>query len=241
MTTNTRKKQATGLGELGSEVLSWLPRAFRDPGELDDRSRRAAEQRAEVERAAEQHRRARILSANGFPDLALDQALAISAGVDAIETPAAVAARDFVATRMGRDTGRTARVFAGGTGAGKTSAAAFCALQWSAGSAGFIRATELERRGRYDRDGSLGKWLKASTLLVLDDLGAEPLDAKGYFVAMLDEIVDKFYADRQPLLITTNISLRQFEERYEARVLSRLLQCGTWSACGDVDLRRGER
>lgn len=146
-------------------------------------------------------------------------------------------------------------VLAGGTGGGKTTAAAWIGLKGTDRMPGFIRASELERRGRYDKD--LREWLPERTSLVIDDLGAEVLDGKGVFRSLLDEIVDDFYSSKRRLIITTNLKGKiddahraecvaagrdpepQFRERYGDRVRSRVIQIGQWAECGNTDLREG--
>jgi len=144
-------------------------------------------------------------------------------------------------------------VLAGGTGGGKTTAAAWIALKSDDAMPGFIRASELERRGRYDKD--LRGWIPERSSLVIDDLGAELLDAKNVFRSWLDEIIDAFYSSKRRLVITTNLKSRiddahraqcaasgvdaepQFRERYGDRVRSRIVQVGQWAECGNLDLR----
>jgi hypothetical protein len=141
----------------------------------------------------------------------------------------------------------------GGTGVGKTIAATWVALKSDDPMPGFIRASELERRGRYDKD--LRGWIPERTSLVIDDLGAELLDGKGVFRSFLDEVVDQFYSSKRRLIITTNLEPRiteayqasctaegrepepQFRERYGDRVRSRVIQIGMWAQCGNSDLR----
>lgn len=148
-------------------------------------------------------------------------------------------------------------VLAGGTGGGKTTAATWIALNGSDATPGFIRASELERRGRYDKD--LRAWIPERTSLVIDDLGAELLDAKHVFRSWLDEIVDMFYSSKRRLIITTNLKGKvdddycakcleegrdpepQFRERYGDRVRSRIIQVGDWAECGNDDLRTVKR
>ncbi len=144
-------------------------------------------------------------------------------------------------------------VLAGGTGAGKTTVASWIALKGTDAMPGFIRASELEGRGRYDKD--LRAWIPERTTLVIDDLGAELLDGKGVFRSLLDEIVDTLYSSKRRLIITTNLRPKiddahreeckrdgrepepQFRERYGDRVRSRVVQVGQWADCGNTDLR----
>ncbi len=137
-------------------------------------------------------------------------------------------------------------VLAGGVGTGKSTAAAAIAFDGGGSRPGFIRASALERRGRYSKD--LDAWLESRTMLVIDDLGAEVLDGHGVFRSLLDETIDMFYSDEKRIVITTNLIARrdkddgapQFVERYGDRVASRLAECGTWASCGSRDLRRDQ-
>jgi DNA replication protein DnaC len=155
-----------------------------------------------------------------------------------LDTPALRLARSFAEGR------KRVLVLAGGTGAGKTTAATWYALAGISTAPAFVRAGELEARGRYDKE--LRAWLRSRSLLVVDDIGAEVLDGKGVFGSLLDEIVDAFYGDRKPLILTTNLAQRrkdaggepQFIERYGERIASRMREVGRWGDCGNVDLRR---
>jgi len=172
-----------------------------------------------------------LKTASGFPARSVDAAL------EAGETTAMAAARRFLQAK------RSVLVLAGGVGAGKTTASAWLALEAGGSIPAFIRAAELESRGRYDRE--LRAWLRGKTMLVIDDIGAESLDGKGNFQSLLDEIVDLFYGDRKLVVMTTNLrpkttdpKVPQFNERYGERIASRLFEVGTWADCGTTDLRR---
>jgi hypothetical protein len=202
-----------------------------------------------------------------FPRWAVENALKANLDTDAMKhsrmfLDASMRAR-FAADqrRLGehdRDDGPTPEasrilVLAGGTGGGKTTAAAWIALKGNDRMPGFIRASELERRGRYDKD--LRTWVPERTSLVIDDIGAEVLDGKGVFRSFLDEIVDDFYSSKRRLILTTNLKGKiddahraecaaagrepepQFRERYGDRVRSRVIQIGQWAECGNTDLR----
>lgn len=212
-----------------------------------DRDREIAELRAREVVQAERERqreRAQDLEYDGeFPKLGLEAAMNVP-----LATPAMVFAKRFpyMPSRV--------IVFAGGVGAGKTTAACWLALRAEDRAPGFIRASTLERRGRYDK--SLDAWLKERTSLVIDDLGVEVLDSRRVFASLLDEIVDGFCSRRRVLIMTTNLLPRitdemiadakkenrepesQFVERYGDRVRSRLRQIGAWADCGIVDLRK---
>ena len=211
---------------------------------LDDRSfggrfaavKQQLVQREANDRAEQRHRQAVEMKdpATGrFPPHVVDCALATWP----TETTAMRHAREYLAGR------KRVIVLAGGVGAGKSTAAAWVALEAGGSTPGFIRASTLERRGRYSK--GLDDWLESRSMLVIDDLGAEYLDGKGAFRSLLDETIDAFYADKR-LVITTNLRQRrksideegQFVERYGERVASRLSEVGLWSEVGARDLRR---
>lgn len=185
------------------------------------------------ERKAEAHtarlERVKQLREASFPAISLDAAFEAGSS-KSLPTTSLKHAGSFMAGS------KAVLVLAGGTGAGKTTAAAWCALEAGGSSAGFIRASELEARGRYDRD--LRTWLRERSLLVIDDLGVEVLDGKGVFRSLLDETIDMFYGNRKRVVITTNLSKADAIERYGDRVMSRLHEVGAWGDCGAVDLRR---
>lgn len=208
---------------------------------------RIAQERAEAAKGLRVRAQALKLD-SGFPERAVDAAM--KAG----ETTA------MAAVRRWQQSGRTALVLAGGVGAGKTTAAAWLALHGGGSSPAFLRAGAFEARGRYDKD--LRNWLRGRTMLVIDDIGAEMLDGKGNFRALLDETLDMFYGDRRTIVMTTNLRAKaaeppadakaspaqraarqaaqepQFLERYGERVASRLFEIGLWAGCGNIDLRR---
>lgn len=193
--------------------------------------------RAAAERARHLADRAALLLASGFGAHEVDRCRADDPGT----TPALAAARAFVAQHE-----RPILVLLGGVGTGKTSAATWIAREVGGSRPGKVMATVLERRGRYDRDRADGErplmaWLEERTLVVLDDLGVEPIDGKGYFAALVDELVDRAYSHRRRLVITSNCSSGVLRERLGERVASRLNDAGGSAVtvdCGAVDLRR---
>lgn len=186
-------------------------------------ARVAAERAALVEYTAP---RRPALIANGFPRRALEE----SATAD--ETRSAIMR---VKTWLKAPEG--VLVIAGGKGCGKTVAAAWWAMRLGS-VATFIRAASFAAASRYersDRDALLG-----APALVLDDLGAEYVDAKGSFLVDLDELIDVFYGDRKPLLITTNCAIDVFRSRYGERIVDRIRECGAFFSIAEQSLR-GER
>jgi DNA replication protein DnaC len=75
-------------------------------------------------------------------------------------------------------------------------------------------------------------------LLVVDDLGSEYNDAKGFFAALLDEVIDARYSARLATAITTNLNAATFAARYGARIIDRLREAGRFVNCGNTSMRR---
>jgi DNA replication protein DnaC len=162
------------------------------------------------------------LIANGFPRRALEEAAHADASKSAIRR---------VSAWLTRPEG--VLVISGGEGCGKTVASAWWATRL-AQVATFVRAASFARSSRYEQDRSA---LVSAPALVLDDLGAEYLDGKGSFLVDLDELIDVFYGDRKPLLITTNCTDGDFKERYGARIAGRIRERGAFFGIADGSLR----
>lgn len=172
--------------------------------------------------------RVKALLAAGFP------ARAVSAARAARETKAVARMRSWKPSG-----GCNAIVLLGAAGAGKTVAATWWALQRDHAPA-FVRASSFAAASRYDREERAG-WMRAGAL-VLDDLGAEYVDAKGSFLTDLDELVDLYYGDGRPLVITTNIPTRpEFEARYQNRIADRLRECAVFFGSTDKSQRGGAK
>lgn len=240
-----RIKQTASIGELLGDVKNVDPPTLGySPEWWERRDREVAEQSAKDAALTERSRmstRSGELKDNGFPEMAIAAAL-----TELDDTFAMRRARLFVQMAH-HGLKKKLLVLAGGVGTGKTTAATWVAMKGQDPRPGFIRISELERRGRYDRE--LGKWLQDKTSLVIDDVGAEFLDGKGAFRSLLDEIIDTFYSNKRTLVMTTNLrpirksddEPEQFRERYGDRVWSRLSQLGEWGDCGTRDLRREQR
>lgn len=194
----------------------------------DQRIAARVDWQAVKDRAAARVARRRVLVESHYPVVAVDTA-AMFWSPDSVETPASQVAKRFV------ESDARILVLAGGTGTGKTSAAAWVALEAGGFSPGYVRAGELEARGRYDRD--LRIWLRSRSMLTIDDLGVEVNDQHGNFQSLLDEVFDMFYGDRKRVVVTTNVKRPAIVERYGRRVASRLHEAGAWGSCGEDDLR----
>lgn len=146
-------------------------------------------------------------------------------------------------------------VLAGNPGSGKTAAAARWGL-FGGCAPRFLRAAEYFRWSRYDHE-KRDELFRASTL-VLDDVGAEYADPNGSYRVDLDELVDRFYADKRTLVMTTNIAYATpdqrarlkasgvavkddaptFVDRYGERVTDRIRECGKWVDSSTASMRR---
>lgn len=128
-------------------------------------------------------------------------------------------------------------VLSGAAGCGKTVAAGWFGLHRHAMA--FARAAEFAASSRYERD-DREALLRPShgRGLILDDLGAEYLDAKGSFLVDLDELIDCYYASQRPLVITTNLGGEAFRQRYGERIADRLRESGEWFGITEPSLRK---
>jgi DNA replication protein DnaC len=222
------------MSSLAELMLKDLPRHELVPGSSSwtdeqwaEHDAKIAARRAEHEREeAERDRLHRLdrLERAGWPKRALEAAAA------ADETKPALAR--VVAWKP---TSECVLVLSGAPGCGKTTAAAHWAIRrWP--TPAFLRATTFAASSRYDHE-RRSAWLDAEAL-VLDDLGSEYADTKGNFLVDLDELVDTFYGDKRPLVITTNCTDAVFKSRYGQRIVDRIRECGSWFSVNSTSLRR---
>jgi hypothetical protein len=100
-----------------------------------------------------------------------------------------------------------------------------------------VTAAHLARWPRYD-NAEMDRLLKCRRL-VLDDLGTEYMDEKGNFMAVLDEVIADRYANERPTLITTNLTVEEFRDRYKNRIADRIRDNGKFlSVVGDSRRRQ---
>jgi hypothetical protein len=164
---------------------------------------------------AEEHRRRSVM--NVCPPRAY--AIAVDPGCEI--TPAIVSLRHWVTSGSSSD---DIAVLSGPPGTGKTVAACRIAIE-SFSNPRFVTAAAFARMSRY---GEERKELTEHGPLILDDLGAEYLDAKGSVLADLDDLIDTVYRDQQLAVITTNCTPAAFKKRYGARITDRLAECAKW-------------
>lgn len=217
--TVARGDVASGLEQLTSEA--WAAR------DAEVAARRAAERAAEECRQIGRKREA--LAEAGFPLRAIEYA------ISADESNLAIAR-----IRAWDPKRENVLVLSGSKGIGKTVAATWWALRWAVqrdSAPAFARAATFAASSRYDRDSDgRERWLRAAAL-VFDDMGAEFADAKGSLLVDLDELIDVFYGDRKPLLITTNCPHTAFAARYGERIVDRIRECGVFFEWSGPSLR----
>jgi DNA replication protein DnaC len=213
-----RKLRSVPSADALAEVLSLVPELTDEEWAARDAAVAAARAK---EIAAQADARVGELEEYGFPLLALSE---IRAGID-LAAPAIA--------RLRNTTGSGIVVLSGPHGCGKTLAATWWAAQ-RRDRVRFLRASEFATSSRYEREARTDLF---SSPLVLDDLGAEYVDTKGNFLSDLDALVDTFYADMRPLVITTNCTYEKFKLRYDARITDRLSQRGRWISLNGASLR----
>lgn len=191
--------------------LAFVPVSAERAAELD--AQRAREQDRERRQATETRRRRIGIPSRVWP--ALD---------DLHDTPAVVAVRDWLTTP------KTILVLTGVPDRGKTVAA--CSAMDVRGGR-FVKAIELVRRGMFDNDFWDG--LYAAPLVVVDDLGTEPIDEKGYALANIHALLDRAYDGAPRLIVTANLSLDTLRTKYLAsdggRSLDRVREAGQIVEC----------
>jgi hypothetical protein len=138
---------------------------------------------------------------------------------------------------------KTGLVLAGDPGTGKTVAANWGAA-WHPG-ARVVKALDLVRAGLYPDDHGFWPRMHDARLLVVDDLAAEPLDAKGFSLATICDLIDRRYDSARKTIITTNQSLEEFRQRYGtgagARLWRRLVEVYRFVELTDPAPRAGGR
>lgn len=106
-----------------------------------------------------------------------------------------------------------------------------------------ISAEDLAKASLYDEE----YWseFRDRARLVVDDLGVEQLDAKGYALGNIISLLSHRHAHSLPTLITTNLRRADFERRYGShdggRFLDRLKESAHFEALAGPSLRRAVR
>lgn len=80
-------------------------------------------------------------------------------------------------------------------------------------------------------DGDRWYLVRTAPLLVIDDVGAQYHDEKGYFLTTFNGLIDERYAAARKTILTTNLDPETFAARYEERIARRIRESGTWFGC----------
>ena len=105
----------------------------------------------------------------------------------------------------------------------------------------FVKAGEVTRLGAF-RVEEIQR-LERAKLLVLDDLGREPLDAGGWAETAMHALLDRRYEDKRRTIVTTNLTASQFRDRYGrdgGRLVDRLREAGAWVNLVGESMRKAQ-
>lgn len=128
-------------------------------------------------------------------------------------------------------------VLAGGTGCGKSLAAAWMLMRRKGGK--FMPAVDIAslqpRKRGADRE-KLDELRDLNAILVIDDLGTEPIDDD--WRAQLDVLLDQRSGNRRLTVMTTNLAGSDFHDEYGVRLWSRISGLGRYHESTDPDWRQ---
>lgn len=128
-------------------------------------------------------------------------------------------------------------VLAGSVGVGKSVAAAY-AMSRRKGFCRFVSASSLPDISRFDEAAMREKRLAYDcSLLVLDDLGTEYGDAKGWFHSVLEPLLVDRHGNKRRTIITCNLPTEAFVQRYGERIADRIAGSGMFVRFGGPSLR----
>lgn len=199
--------------------------AYRAEQERKDREREEAIQ-AEYRRSDAESRRQHLAALRDEANMPPRVIPLLDAGLD---SEAATAVQKFI------DSEQTFLVLAGKVGCGKTAAA--CQMLDKLGGR-FVKAAAVTR-ARFD-DEAWDDLLRARSLVV-DDLGTETMDGKGWSAGALAELFDHRYDWQAKTILTTNLDPEAFKARYceqdGGRFLSRLREAGQFVVVSQDSLR----
>ena len=129
----------------------------------------------------------------------------------------------------------------GPVGAGKTAALALTGRAAAEVGADVQYLSVAEMLARF-HDGASPTFFAVSDLLLLDDLGAEYIDARRYNLAKLQQVVDLRWERELPICFTTNLSRKTLLEMPElSRTFSRLDNRCAWLVTRRESQRRRAR
>jgi hypothetical protein len=211
--------------DLPSDIVALIPKLTEEQWAENDR--RIAEERARHDDFLPAYQKLQALQGQRLTQEGWPSRPEQAARNPDMTTPAIIALSSW------NSEAKSVAVLSGPPGTGKTVAAAW----WRAKNYGmnFLRASTFAATSRYDEKARAFAY--DASALCLDDLGSEYLDAKGSFLVDLDELIDTYYADERPLIITTNLNAADFKARYGRRVEDRIRECGEWFTVAGKSMR----
>ena len=129
-------------------------------------------------------------------------------------------------------------VISGGAGCGKTSGVCAYLIEQHRGM--FVDVSEI-KTAVFSYDFDFLDDIKKCDILVIDDLGLEHKDESGFFASIVDEIFNTRYSQDKITLITTNLNIDGFRERYGERVIDRIREWGSFIETKEKSFRRDKR
>jgi DNA replication protein DnaC len=184
-----------------------------DKAEQDGHFDRVAKQIADEREHAERARRAREFAALEERGVPRRYAERIVDG-DPLPTKALATCRGY-----GDETRKTLLVLSGPAGCGKTFAAAWLIANGPRSSR-FIHASQLQRISPYSQAEMTP--LETAALLVIDDIGVEYSDEKRMMLSILDGLLETRGGNLRKTVLTTNLGLAAFVQRYDGRIVDRV-------------------
>ena len=221
VTPTTRPVRASG-----EPIESWLRRVVEweetTPEGRDEKAKRIAYESRKGEEELARHRKAES-DAIGIPER-----YRFLQTTDPIATEAIEAVRDYSGLL----------VLSGQAGCGKTAAACWWLYRQPPGKGRgvFITASAMAQVSQFDAEAN-GR-LRRAPRLVIDDLGMEYSDTKGYFSSLFDSLVNERYANCLPMVMTTNLGVDAFRARYGERIADRIREDGRFVSCANASLRK---
>jgi DNA replication protein DnaC len=150
------------------------------------------------------------------------------------KTPAVEAARTWFTS------GKTLLGLVGGCGSGKTVAAAdLVRSEFRTGrSAIWVQGYHVPRASGLDA-ASRERWeqLLQIDLLVVDDIGQQYLDAKGWATAALETLLCERFGEARRTVLTSNADTATFKQLIGERLVDRFRESGTLFVVGGASLR----
>lgn len=128
-------------------------------------------------------------------------------------------------------------VLSGGVGTRKTGSACYALV---CGPGVFVTAEDLGQIALAKTEKNQEAWnrVRKAQTLIIDDLGLEYLDDKGWFFKVLNGLIDHRYSSKLKSIMTTNIDSNTFKQLYGDRIVDRIREKGRWVNLGGISARR---